>query len=111
MSDLKAFIDEQIKSHPVEATILRKLYNALAANGTPIVKAYDGGEWVRIQSLNDLYYNAFDLDELTVYTDEDQFVFLVMDSSAPYEMICDYNMSLDEALDPVHVWISDNEDD
>lgn len=109
MSDLKAFIDEQIKSHPVEATIVRKLYNALAANGTPIVKLYDGVVFEPINSLRDLYDNVFNLDESWVYTDEGQFVYLIMGEE--YDMICDYNMSLEEALDPVNVWISDNEDD
>lgn len=106
--DLQSFINGQIAARPVEATLIRKVYRALKAAGNPVVNVWDGEENNPIASERDLLEQAFNLDELTLYTQSGAFVFIVMGQGA--EGLTDYNVSLEDALEPVSEWIDKNLD-
>ena len=97
------FIDDGIAARPVEARLIRKIRKALEAAGTPVVKVWDSEEWVEVTTLRDLYEQAFNLDELYLYTESGSWVRLIMGEG--YDLICDHTIDLDDALAPVFKYI------
>lgn len=91
--ELQDYIAEQIKARPIEATLVRKVYKALKAAGTPIVKGYDHEEWVTFETQKDVLNFAFNLDEFGLYTESGAMVWFVMGQGA--EGLADYSMSLE----------------
>jgi len=104
--DFKAFIDEGIASRPIEARIVRKVVRALKAAGNPVVKVDDGEEHIAVTTERDVLDQAFNLDELHLYTANGGWVFLVMGNE--WDVICDYSISLEDALQPVNDYIDKN---
>ena len=94
--DLKQFIAGQIAARPIEARIVRKLYSELAANSERIVKVWDGEEYVNVSSEQDVLNEAFNLDELRVYTMGGDYVLLIMGEGA--DVIADYTVYLESSM-------------
>jgi len=103
MTDLTTYLTEQIAARPVEALMVRKVVRALKAAGTPVVRIWDGEEHVRVTSEKDVMDTVFNLDEAVLKTADGAGVFLVMGEG--YEMICDYSVSLEDALAPVNAYV------
>jgi hypothetical protein len=106
--NLQDFIKEQIKARPIEAKITRKVVRALKAAGTPVVKTWDGYESEKVETMQDVLEQAFNLDEVYLYTADGSWVRLVMGNE--YDLICDYTTDLEDALQPVNDWIEKNQD-
>lgn len=96
-------IAQQIKRRPIEARIVRKVVRALKAAGTPVVKTWDGFEWVEVRTEREVLETVFNLDEVRLYTADDGWVYLVMGQD--WDTLCDWTMDLDEALMPVNDYI------
>ena len=107
-SSLRTFLDGQISSRPIEREIIERIANALRDAGTPIVKIWDSEEWTEVSTNQSILDVAFNLDELIVYTADSAGVFLVMGEK--WDMLNDYNVSLESALEPVNVWINERMD-
>lgn len=101
--NLQDFIAKQIAARPLEATLVRKIVRALKAAGDPIVKIYDGEEFVKVKTEQDVLNEAFNLDGLRLHTASGSWVYLVMGQGV--EALADYTIDLEEALEPVSVWI------
>lgn len=104
--DMQAFIAAQIAARPIEARIVRKVYRALRDAGTPIVAAYDGEEQVPVSTLQDVLNEAFNLDEVYLYTEAGSWVRLTMGEE--WDLVCDYTTDLEDALSPVFAYINEN---
>lgn len=104
---LRAFIDNQIEKRPIEATIARKVIRALKAAGTPVVSIYDGEEDEDVTTEREMLDIIFNLDECWLHAYKGGFVYLVMGQG--YDMIADYNVSLEGPLKPVNDWIDKKE--
>ena len=101
--DFKAFIDNNIKNSPDEANLLRKIIRALKAAGTPIVQVYDGEEFVPVRTERDIFEQVFNLDEAYLYTAEGSWARFI--NGEGFEALCDYSLSLEDALQPVSDYI------
>ena len=106
--ELQDFIAEQIKARPVEAKITRKVIRALKAAGKPVSHVFDGGEMVAVRTEQDVLTQVFNLDDSYLYTEDGSWVRLI--GGNEWDMICDYTLDLEEILEPVSIWIGDNED-
>lgn len=111
MSDLNTYIAEQIAARPIEARIVKRIYNALKRAGEPVVAVWDGEERTEVKSLDDLNTAVFNLDEAELYTKSGGTIYIVMGQD--WEMIADHSLSLDDLdgngpLVPVNEWISQN---
>lgn len=104
MFDLQAFIDENIKAAPAEATIVRKVVKALRDAGNPVVSVWDGEESTPVKTTKDVLNVVFNLDEATLHTATGQFVYIVLGNE--WDALADYNVSLEEALKPVNDYIA-----
>lgn len=101
--NLQEFIAEQIKARPIEAKIVRKVVRALKAAGTPVVKTWDGVETTKVSTEKDIMTEAFNLDEVWLYTADGSWVRLTMGNE--WDLITDYTLSLEEVIEPVSEWI------
>lgn len=101
--DTQAYIAKQIASRPVEATIVRKVVRTLKAAGNPVVKVNDGYEEVETSTEKGILAEVFNLDEVSLITEDGSFVFLTMGEG--YDLICDHSISLEDTLKPVSDWI------
>ena len=101
------FIDDGIAAHPVEARLIRKVRKALKDAGDPIVKVWDREEMTKVSTLRELFEQAFNLDELFLYTQSGSWVRLTMGEG--YDVICDYTTDLEVALKPVFDYIEQHE--
>lgn len=103
-TDFKTFIAEAIKASPAEATTIRKVVCALKAAGTPIVKVYDGEEFVNVKTEQDILNEAFNLDWCRLYTEDNSWVFIVMGNE--WDALSDYTLDLEDALAPVNEYLA-----
>lgn len=103
---LDRFIATQMEARPIEVKIIKRVYDALKAAGTPITKTWDGVDQERVASLEEVYTIAFNLDEVYLQTAKDSYVFLTMGEE--WDMICDYTTDLEEALSKVNAWVMKN---
>lgn len=101
--NLAAFVAEQIAARPIEAKIIRKVIRALKAAGDPIVSVWDGEEQVEVRTEADILEQAFNLDELGLYTKSDGWVGIVMGEG--YYVISDYSVRLEDSIAPIMEWI------
>ncbi len=101
--DFEAFIADQIKSRPTEATIVRKAVRALKAAGVPVVAVWDTVERVEVKTEEDILKEVFNLDEAFLVTQSGAWVRLTMGNE--YDIITDYTTDLEAALQPALEWI------
>lgn len=106
--ELQEFIAEQIAARPIEAKITRQVIRALKAAGKPVKSVFDGYEMVPVRTEQDILTQVFNLDESWLYTEDGSWVFLV--GGNEWDMISDYTVSLEEALEPANEWVRKNED-
>lgn len=105
VNDLKKFIDEQLRVHPAEATITRRLVRALRKAGTPIVKVDDGEEITPARTERAILELVFNLDECYLLTEDGSWVRLVLGNPDPADFIVDYTLDLDPVLESLFAWI------
>lgn len=106
MEDLKEFIARQIEQNPIEAKIVKKVFKAMAKAGNPVVSVWDGEEDHPATTLEEVNTYVFNLDQAHLYTKSGAWVFLVLGNE--WDTISDYNVSLEEALQPVNDWVVKN---
>lgn len=104
--EFQAFINREIAARPIEADIVRRVIAALAEAGTPVVNVWDGVESTPVVTERDIMEQVFNLDEAYLYTTSGAWVRLVMGNE--WDLIADYLISLEEALDPVQKYIAQN---
>lgn len=107
MNDLKRFIDEQLRVHPAEATITRRLVRALRKANTPIVLVDDGEELTSASTERSILELVFNLDQCHLLTEDGSWVWLVLGNPDPGDFIVDYTLDLDPVLEPLLKWIAD----
>lgn len=100
---LDRYIASQIEARPIEAKIIKRVYNALKAAKKPVIKTWDNVDIERVNSLEEVYTIAFNLDEVYLITGKSSWVRLTMGEE--WDLICDYTTDLEEALKPVNDWI------
>ena len=105
-TDLKTFIDKAIEQNPIEAKIVRKIVRALKASGNPIVSVWDGEQDNPVKTERDILEQVFNLDMAHLYTESGAWVLVVMGNE--WDVISDYNLSLEAALKPVSDYIESN---
>lgn len=99
----RAFVDNEIRQRPREATLIRKLCRALRENGTPVTEVYDGAEFTKVATTADVLSLVFNLDEAYLFTDQRMaYVFVVMGEFP--DTIADYTLNLESAVEPVMQW-------
>lgn len=103
---LDRYIAAQMEARPVEVKIIKRVYNALKAAGKPITKTWDSVDIERVNSLEEVYTIAFNLDEVYLMTGKDSWVRLTMGEE--WDLICDYTTDLEEALSKVNAWVMKN---
>lgn len=101
---LDAHISAQMEARPIEVKIIERIYNALKAAGTPVKKTWDTVDIERVNSLEEVYTIAFNLDEVYLLTGKGSWVRLTMGEE--WDLICDYTTDLEEALTKVNEWVS-----
>ncbi len=99
---LRTYLDSQIAKRPIEREIIERIAKALRDVGNPVVRIWDGEENVAVSTDQSILDQAFNLDELSLHTADGSGVFLVMGEG--WDMITDYHLSLDSALEPVMQW-------
>jgi len=99
MTALEQYIAEAIARRPLEAAYVRRIVEALDANGTPVVAVDDTEEREPVANADDVLNIVFNLDEAYLLTESGAWVRLVMGEYP--DTICDYAVSLDPALDPL----------
>jgi hypothetical protein len=107
---LRIYIDKQVAQRPVEANIIKRIVKAMSEAGTPITQAFDSEEFVPVTDEQSILDQAFNLDEVTLFTADGQGIYLTMGQE--WDLICDYHLSLEKTLEPIMVWVcSAGEDD
>lgn len=101
------FTHDQIARRQREARILSRIVKALREAGNPVVSLWDGEESSPVDSVGDVVHLAYNLDEFHLYTKSGGWVYFIMGNQ--WDGICDYTVSLEEALKPVHEWIEKQE--
>jgi len=101
--DFKTFIDEAIAASPIEAKLTRKVYRALRAAGNPVVKVYDGGEYVPVKNEREMLEQVFNLDMSWLFTENDDWVMLVRGNE--WDLISDYTVAAEPDLQSVFDYI------
>lgn len=101
------FTTEQIAKRPREAKILKRIVKALADAGNPVVSLWDGEEHSPVETAGDVIHLAYNLDEFHLYTKSGAWVYYIMDNG--WDGICNYTLSVEEALKPVNEWIEKKE--
>lgn len=99
---------EQIAARPIETRLAKKIYKTLKAAENPILTVHDGEEEYRVGDLDEFLEAVFSVDILAAFTHSGQFITLIMGQD--WEMIADYNVSLEEALKPVNDLVDRNMD-
>jgi len=103
-TDFSAFIANSIKSHPAEATIVRKVFKALKEAGTPITSVWDGEENTKVGSLQEVLELVFNLDEAFLRTSDGSWVRIILGNE--WDALCDYTVDLEDALASVNAYIA-----
>jgi hypothetical protein len=103
---LDLYIANAVEQCPIEAKIIKRVFNALKRAGTPVISVWDGEEDTPVTDLASVYRQAFNLDECHLYTKGGGWVYLVMGQD--WDTLTDYTLSLDDALKPVNDWIMKN---
>lgn len=101
--NLDNFIANQIARRPIEAAIVKRLVKAFAEAGKPIVKVGDGETLYRVEGLDEINREVFNLDEAWLITEDESWVFLTMGEQQ--DLICDYSINLEDIIAPVQSWI------
>ena len=104
--ELSPFIQNAVDNNFIEAEIVKRLFKALAAAGNPVVNVWDGEEDNPVTTLEEVYEVVFNLDQSHLFTESGAWVFLV--SGNDWDMISDYNVSLEDAIKPVNDWVEKN---
>ena len=107
--ELTEFIAKQIASSPIEAKIIKRIYEALKAAGNPIVSVWDGEDDNEVSTLEEVYTQVFNLDSAHLYAQRGGYVYVVMGQE--WTIISDYTLSLERALEPVNAWVQKNMDE
>lgn len=107
-AQLDRYIASQIEARPVEANIIKRVYNTLKAAGKPVAKTWDTVDIERVNSLEETYTIAFNLDEVYLIVKTGSWVRLTMGEE--WDLICDYTTDLEDYLKPVFDWIEKNQD-
>lgn len=102
------FIADSMAAMPAERKIIRKLFKALNDAGNPIVAVWDGEEETKVSTLDSINREAFNLDQLHLYTKSDDWVFIVMGEG--WDALTDYTVDLEDAIKPVTDYIEKNAD-
>lgn len=102
-AQLDRYIASQIEARPIEAKIIKRIYNTLKRAGFPVKKTWDTVDIERVNSLDEVYTIAFNLDEVYLIVKTGSWVRLTMGEE--WDLICDYTLDLEEALKPVNDWI------
>lgn len=92
-----------VARRPIEARIVRKVVKALKDAGDPVVQVYDTEEYVDVKTKDEVLNEVFNLDEAYLITKSGGWVRLIMGQD--WDTVCDYTMSLDEALEPVMQYV------
>lgn len=94
------FVTNQInKADNREVTLIRNIVESMAAHGTPVTKIYDGGEYVKVEDTDDVLTEAYNLDELRLYTTKGSYVVLIMGQYP--DTIADWTIDLDESVEDI----------
>jgi len=102
MSEILDHIIASYKPTP-EAKIVRRVFDALAAAGTPIVSVWDGEESTPATTRKAVVELAANLDMLHLYTEDGSWVFIV--NGNEWDALSDYTVNLEAAIAPVYEWI------
>lgn len=107
MVDLEAFIAEQLRTHPIEARIVRRVVSALRKAGTPVVAVWDGEERTDASTLDEINRLVFNLDEawLMVAGDQHRDSWVRITMGNEWDALTDYTTDLEEQLKPVMDWL------
>lgn len=103
----REFLDDNIASHPAEATTVRKVWKALKDAGDPIVAVFDGEERTPARKRRDVLDLVFNLDMAWLYTDSGCFVLIVNGNG--WDALSDYSVELEDVLKPVLDYIVERE--
>ncbi|QDP44111.1 hypothetical protein SEA_MCGALLEON_60 [Microbacterium phage McGalleon] len=101
--DFQQFIDEAIKSAPVEAKLTRKVYRALRAAGNPVVKVWDTVESTPVKNEREMLEQVFNLDIAYLVTENESWVMLVRGNE--WDLISDYTTDAEPDLQSVFDYI------
>lgn len=101
------FTHDQIARRPLEARILKRIVKALEKAGNPVVSVWDTEEQSPVSSAGDVIHLAYNLDELYLYTKSGAWVRIIMGEG--WDVICDYTVSIEDALAPVNEWVTEQE--
>jgi len=101
--DFAKFIADNIANNPAEATIVRKVYQALKDAGTPVVSVWDGVEDTPVTSQQETLEQVFNLDQAWLKTATGAWVLIILGNE--WDALSDYTVSLEDALKPVNAYI------
>ncbi|MEQ6896277.1 hypothetical protein [Microbacterium sp. KR10-403] len=102
-TDFATFIASSIKSHPAEATIVRKVFKALKEAGKPVTSVWDGEENTKVTSLQETMELVFNLDEAFLKTSDGSWVRIILGNE--WDALSDYTVNLEDALASVNSYI------
>jgi len=77
----------------------------MASHGTPVTKIYDGGEYVKVEDTEDVLTEAYNLDELHLFTAAGSYVYLIMGQYP--DTIADWTTDLDESVETIAMNVED----
>jgi hypothetical protein len=101
------FIDNAIKSSPIEARIVRRIVKAFREAGDPIVSIFDSEEATKVTTERDILEVVFNLDYCYLETANGSWVMLVMGNE--WDVLSDYTTNLELIVAPVMEWIEANQ--
>ena len=102
-AQLREYIDKQVAQRPIEAKIIKRICRTLREAGTPITQTHDGMDFTAVHNTQDVLDQAFNLDEVTVFTADGHGIYLTMGQE--WDTICDYHLVLEATLEPIMEWV------
>ncbi len=100
------FVTNQInKADKREVKLIRDIVESMASHGTPVTKIYDGGEYVKVEDADDVLTEAYNLDELRLYTAKGSYVQLIMGEYP--DTIQDWTTDLDPSVEDIAMNVED----
>ena len=103
---IDTWAQKQIEARLVEARIVKKIFKTLRDADDPIVSADDTEDRYTVTTLDEVLNAAFSVDQIFFHTRRGGWVCLVMGEG--WDILCDYSVSLEEALYPVTEYVDKN---
>jgi hypothetical protein len=105
-TELTDWAKRGIAGRPIEADLVNKVIDGLAAAGKPVVKVFDHEQYHEVETREDILNLVFNLDEAYLIPEEGGYVWLVMGEG--WTIITDYTLNLEDALSEVNEYVQNN---